>query len=488
MRFFLDRHGCAKNQVDAELIHGIMLSSGWTSTDEPEDADLIIINSCGFIEDAKKESINAVVSARQAYPAAKILLAGCLAERYGNLLAESLPEADGFFGNGDLSMLTEILGRLFSKDLPPDSVNAGKRPVLIPPQVGVCSGDRPGLFSFPGSAYVKLTEGCSNWCSFCAIPLIRGPLRSRTIDEIVCECSSLVSRGVFELNFIGQDLAVFGLDGKPQDGQTCCPGDSVDGQNPSPLSLLLKRISSMPGDFRVRLLYMHPDHFPLDILPVMASDRRFLPYFDLPFQSGDENILRSMNRRGNAQKYLRLINTIRNSFSGSGNPYGTAVFRTTFLTGFPGETDRAFENTLSFLKEGRFLWVGAFAFSSEEGTAAHKIKPKISRKTASFRKKILYDAQEEITGEGLRFFVGKEVLVLVEECIPPETEEQEFLFAIGRAWFQAPEVDGSVVLRYRRSCSEETDGYKVSVAPGSIVRAKITAVRGSDVEAFRLED
>ncbi len=479
MRFFLDRHGCAKNQVDAELIHGIMLSSGWTPAEEAEEADLIIINSCGFIEEAKKESINAVISARQAYPGAKILLCGCLAERYAGILSESLPEADAFFGNGNLSMLPGILDKLFppasgfSEETAAQDENRG-RPVLIPPQAGVCSGARPELFSFPGSAYVKLTEGCSNCCSFCAIPVIRGTLRSRDADEIAAECSALVSRGIFELNFIGQDLASFGLDKK-------C------GTGPSPLSLLLEKISSLPGDFRVRLLYMHPDHFPLDILPVMASDRRFLPYFDLPFQSGDETVLRAMNRSGNAGKYLRLLETIREAFSVPGNPYRTAVFRTTFLTGFPGETEGAFENTLSFLKAGRFLWSGAFAFSSEEGTPAHTMKPRVPAKTAASRKKILYEAQEEITGQELRFFEGREVFVLVEECIPPETDEQEFLFAIGRTWFQAPEVDGSVVLRYRRRCGDKTLGDGISVFPGALVKAKISAVRGSDVEAFHLE-
>lgn len=508
MRFFLDRHGCAKNQVDAEILYGVMSSYGWSAAETPDQADLIIVNSCGFIEDAKKESINAVVSARAAYPEAKILLAGCLAERYGGILAESLPEADGFFGNGDLSRLGEMLRGLFpgSSDsdnsgddgggdngdvpspggkMPPEADDPGEgrpirsdsaKPILIPPQTGVCSGARPELFSFPGSAYVKLTEGCSNWCSFCAIPIIRGSLRSRSVDEIVSECASLVSRGVFELNFIGQDLAVFGMDS--------CPPSGSPSVSPSPLSTLLKKVSSLPGDFRVRLLYMHPDHFPQDVLPVMAADARFLPYFDLPFQSGDADVLRGMNRRGDAGKYLSLMHSIREAFSSPDNPYGTAVFRTTFLTGFPGETEAAFERTLSFLREGRFLWSGAFTFSPEEGTAAYWMKPRVPKKTARARRKALYDAQEEITADELRRFVGKRFSVLVEECIPPETDDQETLLAIGRTWFQAPEVDGSVVLRYRRNAADRAGNR---VAPGSVVDAEVSAVRGADVEAFALE-
>ena len=336
--FFLDQHGCAKNQVDGELLIGILESRGWKKTDVPEDAALIIINSCGFIESAKKESLDAVITARAAYPHAKILLAGCLAERYAGDLLDGLPEADAFFGNGDLSRLPEVIDPLFAASAA--SVAPAAKPALVPAQKGVCGGDRPELLSFPRSAYVKITEGCNNCCSFCAIPLIRGSLRSRSVSDIVAECSSLVARGVYEINLIGQDLAAYG----------CGETDAVASSDSSPLSVLLKGISGISGDFRVRLLYIHPDHFPLDILPVMTGDLRFLPYFDIPFQSGDEGTLKAMNRKGSAEKYRALLEKIRAAFAGAKSPYGTVAIRTTFLTGFPGETDESFETNGPFLR------------------------------------------------------------------------------------------------------------------------------------------
>ena len=198
--FFIDQHGCAKNQVDGELIVSLLRKKDYVQTFSPEEANLIIVNSCGFIESAKTESLNAVLSARKMYPKAKILLAGCLAERYADDLAENLPEADGIFGNGDLSQIYKVL----------DPLIAGERPVLKPAQKGVCCGDRDVLLSFAGAAYVKITEGCNNRCSFCAIPIIRGELRSRPADDIISEIKKLVAQGVYEINLIGQDLAAYG--------------------------------------------------------------------------------------------------------------------------------------------------------------------------------------------------------------------------------------------------------------------------------------
>ena len=335
MLFFLDQYGCAKNQVDGELLIGILCEKGWTRTDEPERADLIIINSCGFIESAKKESLDAVMTARAAYPQAKVLLAGCLSERYADDLAESLPEADALFGNGDLSRFPELLDKLF----PTGSTDPTGTTVLRPQICGVPEGARPELLSFPGSAYVKITEGCDNCCTFCAIPLIRGPLRSRPIERIVSEIAGLVSRGVWEINLIGQDLGSYGkdFDETAADSEHPAGGEHPADGTLSPLAELLSAIGRLPGDFRIRLLYIHPDNFPRDILPVMAANTRFFPYFDIPFQAGEETILRSMNRRGNPDAYLRLVADIRNAFTES--PYGMAVLRTTFLVGFP-ETDK----------------------------------------------------------------------------------------------------------------------------------------------------
>lgn len=266
--FFIDLHGCSKNQVDAEIINGIMLSLGWTRLQEADGADLIIINSCGFIEDAKKESINSIVEFKALYPNAKIILAGCLAQRYANEFANSMEELDGIFGNGDLSKLSELLALLYPQDKTYPHTNLSKtqfsikRPIIKPEQIGISCGKRPNLFNFKGSAYIKITEGCNNRCSFCAIPIIRGDLRSRKISEIVSEIEEFIKDGVYEFNLVGQDLGVFGMTGYVKTSKT-------------PLSLLLKEISKLEGNFVIRLLYIHPDHFPLDVLPIMASDERF---------------------------------------------------------------------------------------------------------------------------------------------------------------------------------------------------------------------
>lgn len=447
-KFFVDQHGCAKNQTDGELIAGYLIKDGFELTQNADDADFIIINSCGFIESAKKESIDAIYSVKANYPNAKIILAGCLAERYANMFLDSMPELDGVFGNGNLSKIAEFMHSV-----------QNKRTVQTFAQEGVCSGERPVLFNFPGTAFVKITEGCSNHCSFCAIPLIRGELRSRPIQEIISEIKQLVSDGVYEINLIGQDLAAYTI-------------DNYEGK--SGLSVLLSEISKIPGEFIVRPLYIHPDHFNLDILPVMANDKRFVPYFDIPFQSGDDNIILAMNRIGSKNKYEQLVNNIRKILP-------QAVLRTTFLTGFPGETDEAAQNTYEFLNAIQPDWSGCFPYSREENTPAFSLKGKVSSKVAKKRAERLESLQSEITIKKMQKYIGQEMNVLVEEIIQlnPETAEDvtEGL-AIGRGWFQAPEVDGCIVIRYDADIPSDVDAVK----PGNVISVKILASTGVDLD------
>ncbi len=502
-KFFVDLHGCAKNQVDAEIIIGIMENLGWENADFPESADLIIINSCGFIEPAKKESINAVIDARSSYPNAKILLAGCLAERYADVLSEDLPEADGIFGNGDLLKLPDLVKELFPpipeekqaplqtfvKIKPRREPLIAKKKVLRPPQIGISCGLRPKILNFPRSAYIKITEGCNHCCTFCAIPIIRGSLRSRSISEIIEEIKAFIEKGFYEFNLIGQDLAAFQSQGKnnliAEDGSL---------RKTSGLSQLLKAISELKGNFRIRLLYIHPDNFPLDILPIMANDIRFFPYFDIPFQSGCEKIIKSMNRRGSAKIYLQMVNKIKEAFKDANSPYGEPAIRTTFLLGFPGETDEDFEETANFLKSIQTMWSGGFVYSREEDTPAYSFKKKVAKKTAEKRLKIMQDIQTSISEKKLNRFVGEELDILVEELISerkktefnistsePSSEEEEFQLAFGRAWFQAPEVDGIIVLNFSKD-RKDLSGQKIQA--GSVVRAKVIARHGFDLEAL----
>ena len=508
MRFWIDLHGCAKNQVDGEEILARLEERGHSWVDEASKADLIIVNTCGFIEDAKKESIQAVISLKAAHPEAKILVAGCLAQRYAADLAADLGEADGIVGNADLGAVLEAA----------EAALAGKRPVLVPEaaaSIGVRARTR--LFDYPGTAHVKITEGCSNRCSYCAIPLIRGNLRSRPVEEVLAECAALVSRGIHELVLIGQDLGSYGLDlrrtsatrrragvaagadvvplaGAASAGQD---GASAGQDGARLLPELLAGLSALPGDFRVRTLYIHPDNFPAGILPLMAADERLLPYFDLPFQHASARILKAMNRRGSAEVYLELLDRVRSALP-------DAVIRSTFLLGFPGETDEDFAALRDFQEKARLDWLGAFAYSREEGTAAYALRPAVSRKVVAERKRAVEEAQERITRTGLERFVGRELRVLVEEEAAPvpgpggrgsdgeggrgsgavgpgpvgtgpaDLGEADEEFSLGRAWMQAPEVDGLTVLRGRRR-------------PGELVRARILAVAGVDFDAAILD-
>ncbi len=444
MKFFIDQHGCAKNQTDGELLAGFLINKGYKLTQNADEADFIFVNTCGFIQSAKKESIDAVYDIKKAYPEAKIILTGCLAERYADALIEQMPELDGVFGNGDLSKICSFMNKV-KKERTAQTFN----------QEGVCSGDRPVLFNFPGSAFVKITEGCSNHCSFCAIPLIRGEVRSRPEAEILEEIKKLIEDGVYEINLIGQDLAVYGKEFKTS------------------LSILLKKIAKIKGDFIVRPLYIHPDHFTDDIIEAIKSSPKLLPYFDIPFQSADDKIIRAMNRTGSYAQYSALVSKIRSELPG-------AVLRTTFLTGFPGETDEAAENTARFLQEIQPDWSGCFPYSREEDTPAYNMKPRVPAKTARARADNLEKLQSEITTEHLKAYEGQELNILVEEIVAAEKDDTSGEgLAIGRAWFQAPEVDGSVVIRYDLDDKKAVE----SVVPGGVVTVKVLASTGVDLDS-----
>ncbi len=490
--FFIDQHGCAKNQVDGELIINRLNNLGLTQVFDADGADVIIVNSCGFIESAKKESIDALLFARKHYPDAKILLTGCLAERYADILKDSMPEADGIFGNGDLSKIDGVVRTL----------QEGERPVLVPPQQGVCCGERRTLLSFRGSAFVKITEGCSNHCSFCAIPLIRGELRSRKAADIVAEIKELVQSGIREINLIGQDLAAYGTgDGDDVFSTGAFPLPKIDenGVNcgttaESALSLLLKNISALDGAFMLRLLYIHPDHFNRDVLETIKADRRILHYFDIPFQSGCTKVIRTMNRKGSFAEYVRLVRDIRTTLP-------DAVIRTTFLTGFPGETDEDALETQAFLREIQSAWSGCFPYSREEDTPAYNMKKRVAAKTAKARADALTAIQAGITERHLASRAGEEYDVLIEEIIDgngsenrnrdsgaedgsADFEDDDGGLAIGRAWFQAPDVDGSVVVRYDRSDEVQA----AAVQAGRFVRVKIEAAGAVDLSGIFVGD
>ncbi len=442
-KLYLENLGCSKNQVDAETMLKLLAQDDYIRTEDPTEASLILVNTCGFIESAREESIESFFSLHQSNPEAKILLTGCMAERYADDLALELPEASAIFGNRDLSKIREVASRVFD----------GERVVATYAYPPVKSEvyERDELLNFPGSAYLKISEGCNHRCAYCAIPIIRGNLRSRPMEMILKDAEHLISVGIKELNLIAQDLAAYGT-------------DTRDGS--SRFMELLARIVALEGDFKVRLLYIHPDAFPPELPRFIVENPKVLPYFDIPFQHAYTPILRSMGRTGTEESYLALIESIRSQVPG-------AVVRSTILLGYPGEDEAACAQLLSFIEKAQLDWMGSFLYSREEGTKAFDLRGEgehaKAHKAASIFQKKLEALQQTITERRLEQFVGKEYDVLIEEKI-----EQEDL-AIGRIYSQAPEVDGLTVVMGR------------NLVPGSVVKCGIRAVKGIDLEAVLLE-
>ena len=442
MKFYIENLGCAKNQVDAEQMITSLRKKGWEYC-SAEDSEIIIVNTCGFIKPAKEESINTTLALKNQYPDKKIIMAGCLAQRYGSTFAESFTELDGIFGNRNPEAVSDAV----------DCFEKGQK--LYFPEMDDSSLDhelpeaemRNEFLSFPGSTYVKIAEGCSNNCSYCAIPLIKGALKSRKRDKVLDEIRALVDDGFYEINLIAQDLASYGAE-----------------KGSSDLIPLLEEISSMKGDFWIRLLYMHPDRFDLNVAEICRKDPRIVPYFDIPFQHASEKILRKMGRTGNSDSYLETIAGIREKLE-------NAVVRSTFLLGFPGETKKDLDILEDFIRKAEIDWAGFFVYSREEGTRAYNYSNKISRyisvKRAEKTKKRLETIQHMITEKRLSRFVGETLRVIVEEQV-----EGEELF-LCRGYMNAPDIDGLVVLH-----SGETE-----LKPGDVVECRIIKVNNVDLEA-----
>jgi ribosomal protein S12 methylthiotransferase len=418
--------GCAKNLIDSEIMVGHLLAAGMSVIPEADKADAVIVNTCSFIEAAKEESIQAILETnqqrgmRKRRREQKLIVAGCMAQRFAKELPEAMPEVDAFIGLDQVTKVAPLIQQLCSSHREKDAAplaDISRRSTYIPDY------NTPRFRLTPKhTAYIKIAEGCNHPCTFCIIPQIRGRHRSRTIDSVVKEARQLVAEGVRELNLISQDTTYFGMDRWEDRAGPSTPIDSSRGDT---LSSLLRELNAIDGDFWIRLLYTHPAHWSGDLIRAIASCSKVVRYIDMPLQHISDHMLGEMQRETTSRHIRDLVRDIRTGLPG-------VALRTTFIVGFPGETEADFEELLEFMRTARFERLGVFRYSQEEGTRAAKRTDQISDTVKDRRWHAAMALQREIAREVGQAQVGRRMRVLVEQP------------GIARAAADAPDIDGRV--------------------------------------------
>lgn len=427
--------GCPKNRVDSEVMLGIAIRAGFRHVDQPAEAEVVVLNTCGFVEDAKRESIETVLrlaAFKSQGTCRKLVVTGCLCQRYPDELAKELPEVDHFLGSSDVLKLQQVLNGETTRML-----------VGTPGQWLMSSSDPRTVSTRGGSAYVKLAEGCDRKCAFCVIPQLRGRQRSRPPDDLLREVEQLAASGTVEINLVAQDTVGYGRD----------LGEAAT------LASVAARMAETPGIRWVRMLYLYPEALDDALVELLAHHPRVLPYVDMPLQHAADSVLRRMRRGHGASKLRQIVERLRTRIP-------DLVFRTAFIVGHPGETEQAFEQLREFVRWGEFERVGVFRYSDETGTASHTQVDKVSARLASTRARQLMAVQRPISRRKNRALIGRSLDVLVEG---PSSESE--LVLVGRYFGQAPEVDGCVYL---------SGG---PTAPGCMVRATVIEARDYDLVA-----
>jgi ribosomal protein S12 methylthiotransferase len=440
--------GCAKNLVDAEIMLGSVLKTGMQITANADDADVLVVNTCAFIDSAKEESIDAILEAHQQRglnkrPGQKLIVSGCMSQRFSRELREALPEVDAFIGLDQVGEMGAIVQRVLSADDDRGHSFVTDRPTYIP------NYDTPRFRLTPAhSAYLKIAEGCNHPCSFCVIPQMRGRHRSRPPGSVLSEIRALVAEGVKEINLISQDTTYYGMDLWAEKAGPRQPVDS--GRGPT-LAALLREIEKIEGDFWVRLLYTHPAHWSDELIETIAACDKVARYIDMPLQHIEEGMLARMRRETSRAHIEELIGRLRAGIPG-------LALRTTFIVGFPGESDEAFASLLEFIEATRFERLGVFKYSQEEGSRAAKMPEQVPGRIKGERYRRAMMVQQRIAREIAAENVGCELRLLVDQPL------------IGRTEADAPDVDARVIL------SEP--------APvGEFVTRRITGTRGYDLLA-----
>lgn len=426
--------GCAKNQVDTEIMLAKLKDCGYKIVNSIEKADIIIVNTCGFITAAKEEAVNTIIETGQLKEEGRLkylLATGCLSQRYGQELLDEMPELDGVVG---ISSFTDI-DQAISKVIEGDRICMVEKP----PEVFFEKGPRI-LTTPPGSAYLKITEGCNNYCSYCAIPYIRGKLRSRPIEELVQEAEWLANKGIKEIVLVGQDTVMYGND--------------LDSRNN--LSNLLRKLARIDGLEWIRVMYLHPAHIDQGLIESISSTDKVIPYLDIPVQHISDQILHSMNRKHDSKQLYALIRKLKQDID-------KLTLRTTVMLGFPGESEDDFKRLYDFVGEIEFDWLGAFAFEAEEGTVAYSMPEQLEDDIKKERRDAIMRLQNRITRSKNQARVGSLERILVSSRVSQN-------LYIGRGYFQAPEVDGVTLLK---SSSK--------IEKGNFVDVKLKAVRDYDM-------
>ena len=442
--------GCAKNLVDAEIMLGSVLQRGMEITSSADEADVLVVNTCAFIDSAKEESIDAILDAHQQRglgkkPGQKLIVSGCMSQRFAHELRESLPEVDAFIGLDQVKDLGAIIEQVVAEGY---NTNAGHnfvagRPTYIP------NYDTPRFRLTPShSAYLKIAEGCNHPCSFCVIPQMRGRHRSRPPASVLSEIRALVTEGVKEINLISQDTTYYGMD---LWAEKAGPRQPVDSSRGPTLAALLRDIQKIEGDFWVRLLYTHPAHWSAELIETIADCNKVARYIDMPLQHIEEGMLGRMRRETSRDHIEDLIGHLRAGIPG-------VALRTTFIVGFPGETEEAFASLLEFIERTRFERLGVFKYSQEEGSRAAKMPEQIPARIKNDRYRRAMTVQQRIARELAAEKVGREMRLLVDQPLVARTEAD------------APDVDARVILSQPATVGEFTS-------------RRITGSRGYDLLA-----
>lgn len=419
--------GCNKNLVDSEMILGMISKRGYNIVAEEEKADIIIINTCAFIHDAKQESINAIIEMGQLKKGRckGIIVTGCLAKRYENEIKNELPEVDCIAGINDYNAIIDFI------DSKSNEKSGNYEEVLYTERI---------RSTFPHTAYVKIADGCNNNCTYCVIPAIRGKYISRTIEDIENEVRVLADEGVKEIILIAQDTAYYGIDIYKERS----------------LAKLLDRLDKIEGIRWIRVLYVYPEGITDELLQIISRSDKICKYFDIPIQHINNDILKRMNRKTSKERIIELIEKIRNLIP-------NVVLRTSLIVGFPGETEEQFTELKTFVENACFDKLGVFEYSREEGTPAARLKEQISKKIKKDRRESIMQTQQIISSEKNKKIIGKEMEVLIEGKL----SDQAFF---GRTYKDAPEIDGYAFVE-----SEE------EIPIGSFIKAKVIAGKEYDI-------